>query len=339
MKDLQHTNVRSLIMESGALDRLEALGDYVVTSMEVPWNIVCDQLSGEPEGVLFADSMERDVVERQIDAAPECSTVVAIGGGRAMDLGKYMAHRRGIRLVSVPTVLSVDAFVTPAAGLREEGRVVYVGESQPDPLVIDFEVLQTAPRELNIAGVGDLLSIHTAVFDWRTAARAGKSEYPFSESDCERALRLRDDVMRCADAIRNNDHEGLRAIVEGYLRMNQICLPAGHYRVEEGSEHYLFYELEQRTGRSFVHGPIIGLGIYVMSRMQNNEADRIIEFMDRVGLDYQPKSLGIDRQTLVDSLSNLKGYVAARDDLWYSAIDEWDPSAVSIDTLVDGLRF
>mgnify|MGYP006974889355 CR=1 FL=1 len=31
--------------------------------------------------------------------------------------------------------------------------------------------------------------------------------------------------------------EGLRAMVEGYMRVNTICLPAGHYRVEEGSEH------------------------------------------------------------------------------------------------------
>jgi hypothetical protein len=32
---------------------------------------------------------------------------------------------------------------------------------------------------LNVAGVGDLLSIHTACFDWEVAERAGKSEYPF----------------------------------------------------------------------------------------------------------------------------------------------------------------
>lgn len=41
-----------------------------------------------------------------------------------------------------------------------------VRNSTPDPLVIDFDLLRTAPPELNVAGIGDLLSIHTATFDW-----------------------------------------------------------------------------------------------------------------------------------------------------------------------------
>ncbi len=76
-----------------------------------------------------------------------------------------------------------------------------------------------------------------------------------------------------------------------------------------------------------------------MSRIQNNEPERIIEVMDRVGLDYHPRSLGIDRQTLVDSLRNLKAYVAARSDLWYTAIDEWDMESISVEELIDGLQF
>jgi len=55
------------------------------------------------------------------------------------------------------------------------------------------------------------------------------------------------------------------AIVEGYMTVNTICLPAGHYRIEEGSEHFLFYELEERLARPFVHGYIVGLGVHLMS--------------------------------------------------------------------------
>ena len=30
---------------------------------------------------------------------------------------------------------------------------------------------------------------------------------------------------------------GIDAIVNGYMEVNSICIPAGHYRMEEGSEH------------------------------------------------------------------------------------------------------
>ena len=338
--DLANTNVSSLMIGAGALGQLESVGDdFVVTTMALPWEICRDRLPGTPTEVIIADSMERAIVEAQIERVAESSTVVAIGGGRAIDLGKYLAHRRGIRLVSVPTVLSVDAFVTPAAGLREDGRVVYIGEASPDPLVIDYDVIRTAPPELNIAGIGDLLSIHTAVFDWRLAAEAGKSEYPFSEADCVRASAVLTRILGMAEPILANTDEGLRAIVEGYLEVNRICLPAMHYRVEEGSEHYLFYELEERTGRSFVHGPIIGLGVFVMSRLQNNQPHKIIEFMNQVGLDYHPRSLGIDRPTLESSILNLREYVKSRSDLWYTVIDESQFDEGGMDALLDGLQF
>ena len=82
----------------------------------------------------------------------------------------------------------------------------------------------------------------------------------------------------------------LQAIVDGYMRINTICLPAGHYRVEEGSEHYLFYELEERLARSFIHGHIVGLGIYLLSRWQENEPESVTAFMGEVGLKYHPEN-------------------------------------------------
>lgn len=49
------------------------------------------------------------------------------------------------------------------------------------------------------------------------------------------------------------------------MRVNALCLPAGHARVEEGSEHFLFYALESRLGRGFKHGHVAGLGVHILS--------------------------------------------------------------------------
>ena len=83
---------------------------------------------------------------------------------------------------SVPTIVSVDAFVTPTAGVRHGNDVVYAGETFPDPLIIDYDLIKTASPELNltIAGIGDIPLIHTVVFDWEFANKNGQSGYPFS---------------------------------------------------------------------------------------------------------------------------------------------------------------
>jgi glycerol-1-phosphate dehydrogenase [NAD(P)+] len=334
------TNVTSARFGGGAVDGLgRELGRFVVTSMEVPWRLARSRLGADPAAVLFVDTMEIDTLDRQVAGAPECDAVLAIGGGQAIDLGKYLAWKRGVRLVSVPTILSVDAFVTPAAGIRRGHRVEYVGQTSPDPLVIDYDLIRTAPPELNIAGVGDLLSIHTACFDWELAARAGRSEYPFREGDVAAARSILADTMTRAEAIRACADDGLRAIVEGYMRVNTICLPAGHYRVEEGSEHYLFYELEERLKRPFIHGWIVGLGVHLLSRLQENQHAEVVDFMERVGLRYQPADLEIRREDLAAALGHLRCYVGSRPDLWYTVIQEREITAVWIEESLRTLRF
>ena len=238
-----------------------------------------------------------------------------------------------------PTILSVDAFVTPAAGIRRGHRVEYVGQTTPDPLVIDYDLIRTAPPELNIAGVGDLLSIHTACFDWELAARANRSEFPFRAEDVTAARAILADTMAKADAIRACSDDGLRAIVEGYMRVNTLCLPAGHYRVEEGSEHYLFYELEERLKRPFIHGWIVGLGVYLLSRLQENRHLEALEFMSRVGLRHQPADMEIRRDDLVAALGNLRGYVEGRPALWHTVINERPVTPAWIEKALATLKF
>lgn len=333
------TNVISSRFGRGAVDGLGLeLGRFVVTTMDIPWRVTKDHLRGSPESVIQVESMEADVVDRLVAQAPACDTVVAIGGGMAIDLGKYFAWKRGCRLVTIPTIVSVDAFVTPAAAIRKNYRVEYVGKASPDPLVIDYDLIRTAPVQLNIAGAGDLLSMHTACFDWEVAHRLGKDSHGFTPEAQAQGRKLLEWFCDQADAIAQVNDEGIRAIVDGYMWLNTLCLPAGHYRIEEGSEHFLFYELEERLQKPFLHGQIVGLGIYILSRLQDNEPEKITAIMERMGLDFHPRAMGIERASLVESLENLATFVRARG-LWYSIIDERPITRDWISETLKELRF
>ena len=290
MQDLSNTNIKSTVFGRGVARGVAAegrLGKFAVCTMQVPWSLARDVVGGAPVAVLMVESMEEHVLEQQLQSVPECDTFVGVGGGQAVDMAKYFSWRRGKRLVTIPTVISVDAFVTPSAAIRRDSEVAYVGVASPDPLVIDYDLIRTAPRELNIAGVGDILSIHTAVYDWELAEQRGKSEYPFSPSAVQNARSILAQVLSKADDIASMRDAGIQCIVDAYMAVNTICVPAGHYRVEEGSEHYVFYALEKRYQQSFIHGHVVGLGVYLMSRLQGNGGERIVQFMDSVGLKHR----------------------------------------------------
>ena len=61
--------------------------------------------------------------------------------------------------------------------------------------------------------------------------------------------------------------------------------------------------------------------------------------MDRMGLKYQPKNMGIKLQTLIESLENLRKYVCEREDLWYTVIDKETITPEWIDHITNKLEF
>ena len=335
-----NTNVNQLRIGRGVSIGIgKELGKYVVTTMEIPWNIIKNDIGKSPEKVINVTSVEKQWIEDQIKELPEFDTIVGIGGGMAIDVAKYISWKLNKKLVSIPTILSVDAFTTPAAGVRVNHDVEYLGIASPNPLIIDYDLLRSAPKELNIAGVGDLFSIHTASFDWQYANSRGKSEYPFSQNAVDNGKKILEFIYDNIGNIKENNDNGLRSIVEAYISLNTICLPIDHFRIEEGSEHYLFYELEERLKRSFIHGNIIGLGIYLLSRLQKNDPLFITEMMDNSGLIYHPNSMNIKREDLRESLLTLKNYVKSKDKLWFTIIDDSNIDEEWINENLSDLKF
>jgi glycerol dehydrogenase-like iron-containing ADH family enzyme/ribosomal protein S18 acetylase RimI-like enzyme len=341
------TNVARYVEGAGAALAIgdEVLGPrWVAVTMPEPWRAARDRLGGAPPlAVVMVESVQVAVLEAALAGLPVgVEVVVGIGGGMAVDTAKYFAWRTGLRLVTIPTALTVDAFVTPPAGVRkgEDHTVEYVGSATPDPLVVDFDLIRTAPVWLNVAGVGDILSCHTACYDWELAHQKGRSaECPFSAADVAAARRVLADTLAAAHDIAVASDAGLRALVHGYMQINALCLPAGHPRCEEGSEHFVLYVLETRLKRGFIHGHIVGLGLHLMARLQSNDAGRITAAMRDMGLRFDPEVMGLTRADVRDAVLALKDFVAGRPDLFYTVINEAVIDEEWVDAALEGLAF
>ncbi len=86
----------------------------------------------------------------------KANVVVGIGGGKSIDIAKYVATKLGIPYVSVPTAASHDGVASPFVSLRGSGRVTSVKAKPPLAIVADIKIISRAPKRLLRAGASDL---------------------------------------------------------------------------------------------------------------------------------------------------------------------------------------
>lgn len=290
---------------------------WLVVTMPEPWAIAKAQFAQEPYALHFVTTMAEPEVERATAALPELDGVLGIGGGSCMDFAKYVAWQRNLPLILAPSIVSVDACLTDAAAVRRDGRVHYLAQVYPKECLVDFDLIRAAPPELNRAGAGDILSIHTALCDWKLAHEANGEPYDAEIAVQSRALLHA--LAENADELRRVTPEGIRALVELFNAEVRLCYQMGNSRPEEGSEHFWAYNLEFRTGRSFVHGDLIALGILLMSALQENDLAGVRERIDAIGLRYTLEELALSREVVLESLVTARDY-AIDDQLAYSVL-------------------
>ena len=112
-------------------------------------------------------------VERAVRAVAGAAAVVSVGSGTIADIGKVAAARGGLPHVIVQTAASVNGFADDQSVLLIDGVKRTVPSRWPDVLLIDPEIIAAAPPAMNLAGVGDLLSMYTAPADWYLASAIG----------------------------------------------------------------------------------------------------------------------------------------------------------------------
>jgi glycerol-1-phosphate dehydrogenase [NAD(P)+] len=310
---------------------------YLVVTMDDLWPTFQPQLDGPHlAGAHIVRTLELDELEAGLDSLPASASVIGLGGGQAVDVAKFVAWRRNIPLFQVPTAMTVNAPFGHRAGLRDHGLVRYLGYAIPEAVYVDFDVIASAPEGLNRAGVGDILCYHTAHLDWRLTRDLGRTEpqWPYDERLVAAARERLDSVLGGLDDIHDVTDTGIRTLMDAHRWGGQTFHAAGwNPRHIEGVEHFFFYNLEKRTGRHFIHGQPVGLGIVLGSVMHGRGADEMVAALARVGVDIRPEAMGVTWTDAEAAMRTLGTFVREAG-LWHSVADE----RVVDDSIVDEVR-
>jgi glycerol dehydrogenase-like iron-containing ADH family enzyme len=292
---------------------------FLIVTMPDLWQMFRHEFEGADYRLYLTDSIEQADLDRDAAALTDIRAIIGLGGGQALDVAKWFSWRRNLPLFQAPTALSVNAVYSHRSGVRDGGKVIYRGYAVPQCVFIDYDVLRAAPRHLNWSGIGDILCFRTGVLDWQYARDTGKIEpkWPYDQDLADQSLAKVKGIVDNIDGIRAMTDAGIDALVDG-LKWGTSFQGSGWCpRHIEGTDHFLFYTLERQTGRKFLHGQPVGLGIVVGTMLHEQGTDEMLDTIAGIGLDVRPEAMGLTWEQATEGLTGMRAYVNTLP-LWHS---------------------
>jgi glycerol-1-phosphate dehydrogenase [NAD(P)+] len=203
--------------------------------------------------------------------------VVGLGGGKALDVAKYVAFLARLPYLAVPTSLSNDGFASPQASLTIGGRRKSLPAAMPQGVVVDTLVCAGAPQRLTLSGVGDLAAKFTAIRDWKLAF------HQTGERVDDFAALLAESSAQAFLGRSTLDEEGIRLLATSLLVSGIAMEVCGSSRPASGSEHLISHALDEISARPRLHGLQVGVAAYLVSLLQQNQSEVIGTMLERTG--------------------------------------------------------
>ena len=300
----------------GALDAvgplIASLGDHATVMIDRPMVAVLgDRLRASIEGAglgLEVVPLEGDVTHTNIEAMSarvagvgRPTIVVAVGGGKALDLARAASWHQRATFVTIPTIASNDSPAAMAVAVYDDDHalveVIQTGRN-PEIVLVDPAVIAGAPARFLSAGIGDAIA---KKFEAESCRAAGGNTQHGAPS-----LRVAGAIAdACYETLRASAVDGVAAVARGEVdqsledTIEAVVLMAG-LAFENGGlsiAHSMMRGLQVVRGtRSRMHGEHVAYGLLVhraLEGVDDAELGDLADFLVAVGLPDSLRALDL----------------------------------------------
>ncbi|MBI5523110.1 MAG: glycerol dehydrogenase [Desulfarculus sp.] len=266
------------------------------------------QVTVEPFGRECCDSEIQRLF--QLAAQAGVDLVVGLGGGKALDAAKAVAHQAQVPAIMVPTIASTDApcssvcvVYTPQGAFQ---RVEYLPRN-PEVVIVDTQVMAQAPARFLAAGMGDALATWFEAESCRVK-RAPNIAGELGSMTAHALARLCWDTLRDygALALASCSARAVTPALERVVEANTLLSGLGFESAGLASAHSLHNGLTALPQtKSYYHGEKVAFGTLASLFLTDKPpvvVEQVYGFCRSVGLPTTLAELGLEEVTDQDLL-------------------------------------
>ena len=247
------------------------------------------------------DRLNQAVSKHQADL------IIGVGGGKSLDTAKLLAHRCQLPVVTIPTSGATCAAWTALSNIYSEDGAFLDDVSLPkcpDLLVLDYDLVATAPQRMLVAGIGD------AIAKWYEASvSSGHSSQTLLIAAIQQARVLRDILFqKSIGALEHPGGEDWQEVVDATVLLAGVIGGLGGAQCRTVAAHAVHNGLTHIPGSHHaLHGEKVAYGILVQLRLEEMlqgsrlaavARQQLMEFYSAIGLPKTLADLGLSEVTI-----------------------------------------
>ncbi|PSB28072.1 iron-containing alcohol dehydrogenase family protein [Stenomitos frigidus] len=286
-------------------------GNHTLATMQPQLQPALEREALQTAWMSYSPDCSETTLATLIKAAKQhcADVVIGIGGGKALDTAKLLAYYQQLPIVTIPTSAATCAAWTALSNVySDQGAFQYdvALVRCPDLLVLDYDLVQTAPRRTLVAGIGD------AIAKWYEASvSSGHSQQTLIIAAVQQARVLRDILFqKAALALEEPGGQTWQEVVDATVLLAGVIGGLGGAQCRTVAAHAVHNGLTNLlASHDTLHGEKVAYGILVQLRLeeivQGNQLaatsrQQLLKFYGEIGLPQSLDDLGLTTVSIAD---------------------------------------
>ncbi len=242
--------------------------------------------------VVFVENSNVSHAGEIVRTLGDADLLIGFGGGVVLDVTKYVATKKSINYLAVPTALSNDGIYSPVASLKhDDGLRESIGVNVPLGIVIDLDIIKKAPIWTLRSGIGDLISNISSLSDWKIARKTnGEHVDDFSYT------------LASLATYSVFDHHSIDLCDISFIKKLAYSLVLSGLAMElakssrpcSGAEHLISHALDRLyPEKHALHGLQVAYATYYLEDLRGGKyKSKLEDFFKKIGLPLSCEDLG-----------------------------------------------
>lgn len=231
--------------------------------------------------------------------------IIAVGGGKVLDVVKRCSYLNNINHISIPTIISNDGLISPVSVLKDRhNKHISLPGLMPMGVLIDLDIILNSPLKFLHAAAGDLLSNISSTNDW-IISQINRKE-PINDLAFQMSRNSATSLMHFSK-IDFTYKPFIKQIIQGQISSGIAMSLSGNSRPCSGSEHLISHAIDYLGfSENILHGSQVASITLFCLFLQGKLDENILDFARKSNVCLDFTSFIVECDTIkIDKIYNL----------------------------------